>query len=268
MMKNNRRDFLKIAGVAAIGAAVKPATSAYAIGEQFVPEGQAENKSSVKKATKWGVVIDTNKLTKELMHKISKACHLEHNVPDEKNIENEDHRNPNHEIKWIWGEEFKHAFTDKTDRYLADKFEHIEIPVLCNHCVNPSCVKACPTKATFSREDGIVLMDFHRCIGCRFCMAACPFGSRSFNFKDPRPGIKKHNKKFPTRMKGVVEKCNLCAERLAVGKNPVCMEVSEGAITIGDLENETSDFRKLLKDNYTIRRKQSLGTEPSVYYIV
>jgi molybdopterin-containing oxidoreductase family iron-sulfur binding subunit len=99
-------------------------------------------------------------------------------------------------------------------------------------------------------------------------MAACPFGSRSFNFKDPRPEITKRNPKFPTRMKGVVEKCNFCAERLAVGKNPVCMEVSEGAIIAGDLQDPNSNVRKLLKSNYTIRRKQELGTEPSVYYIV
>ncbi len=259
-MKNNRRDFLKIAGVAALGAAVKPATSAYAIGEQFVPEDQAAKKPNAKKATKWGIVIDTNKMTDELMHKITKACHLQHNVPEE--------TNKNHEIKWIWGDEFKHAFTDKTDPYLAEKFENLPIPLLCNHCTNPTCVKVCPTKATFSREDGIVLMDYHRCVGCRYCMVACPFGSRSFNFKDPRPQIKKHNKKFPTRMKGVVEKCNLCAEKLAVGEDPVCMQVSEGAITIGDLKDKTSDVRKLLKSNYTIRRKQSLGNEPSVYYIV
>ena len=72
------------------------------------------------------------------------------------------------------------------------------------------------------------MMDFHRCIGCRFCMAACPYGSRSFNFRDPRPFIKETNKQFPTRMKGVVEKCNFCTERLAEGKLPACVEASDG----------------------------------------
>ena len=111
--------------------------------------------------------------------------------------------------------------------YLAERFEHLSLPVLCNHCENPPCCRACPTKATFKREsDGIVLMDFHRCIGCRFCMAACPFGARSFNFRDPRPFVKDTNPEFPTRMKGVVEKCNFCAERLAVGKLPACVEAS------------------------------------------
>jgi molybdopterin-containing oxidoreductase family iron-sulfur binding subunit len=112
------------------------------------------------------------------------------------------------------------------------------------------------------------MMDFHRCIGCRFCMVACPYGSRSFNFRDPRPFIEDINKEFPTRMKGVVEKCNFCAERLAVGKMPACVEASNGAIIFGDLKDPHSEVRKVLHNNFTIRRKQNLGTEPCVYYIV
>jgi len=99
-------------------------------------------------------------------------------------------------------------------------------------------------------------------------MAACPFGARSFNFMDPRPFIEESTKEYPTRMKGVVEKCNFCAERLAVGKLPACVEASNGALAFGDLYDPESEVRKLLKTNYTIRRKQNLGTEPSVYYIV
>jgi molybdopterin-containing oxidoreductase family iron-sulfur binding subunit len=99
-------------------------------------------------------------------------------------------------------------------------------------------------------------------------MAACPYGSRSFNFVDPRPDIKHENKQFPTRMKGVVEKCNFCAELLAVGKLPACVEVSDGALAFGDLEDPASAVRKLLSSNYAIRRKLGLGTNPSVYYIV
>jgi len=99
-------------------------------------------------------------------------------------------------------------------------------------------------------------------------MAACPYGSRSFNYRDPRPFIAETNKAFPTRMKGVVEKCNFCAERLAVGKIPACVEVSDGALAFGDLYDPESEVRQLIKENYTIRRKQTLGTEPAVYYIV
>ena len=99
-------------------------------------------------------------------------------------------------------------------------------------------------------------------------MAACPFGARSFNYRDPRPFIGKIDKTFPTRMKGVVEKCNFCSERLAVGQLPACVEVAEGKLHFGDLYDPKSEVRELIKTNYTIRRKQQLGTEPSVYYIV
>ena len=149
--------------------------------------------------------------------------------------------------------------------------DHFYMGVQCFHCNNAPCVKACPTKATFKREsDGIVLMDFHRCIGCRFCMAACPYGSRSFNFRDPRPFIdeKEMNTQFPTRTKGVVEKCNFCAERLAEGKMPACVEASDGAIVFGDLKDPHSEVREVLREHFTLRRKQNLGTEPCVYYIV
>jgi molybdopterin-containing oxidoreductase family iron-sulfur binding subunit len=99
-------------------------------------------------------------------------------------------------------------------------------------------------------------------------MAACPFGARSFNFRDPRPAIEKENPDFPTRMKGVVEKCNFCAERLAKGQMPACVEVSKGALIFGDLNDPQSDIRKLLAEEYAIRRKPNLGTFPSVFYIV
>jgi molybdopterin-containing oxidoreductase family iron-sulfur binding subunit len=99
-------------------------------------------------------------------------------------------------------------------------------------------------------------------------MAGCPFGARSFNFQDPRPFIKHFNPQFPTRMRGVVEKCNFCAERLAVGKLPSCVEAAGGAIAFGDLADENSDVRKALREHFAIRRKPDAGTSPSVYYIL
>jgi molybdopterin-containing oxidoreductase family iron-sulfur binding subunit len=261
-MENSRRHFLKIAGISALGVGTKPVLDAFA-SSGGGHEKQVELKSGEKAlhAKNWGMVIDTRKLkTKEDVEPLIEACHSIHNVP---HFENE-----RHEIKWIWETEYKHAFSGKGNKYLDESTKNNPFLVLCNHCENPPCCRACPTEATFQREDGIVLMDFHRCIGCRFCMAACPYGSRSFNFLDPRGHIKEQNKKFPTRMKGVVEKCNFCAERLAEGLMPACAEASKGAIAFGDLDDPKSDVRKLLKENYTIRRKQNLGTEPSVYYIV
>jgi Fe-S-cluster-containing dehydrogenase component len=258
-MERGRRTFLKIAGVSAIGLGAKPVLDALA-----ASPSQPYSKRGEKALTAhhWGMVIDTTQFeSPEDLEPIVEACHKIHNVPA--------HPNKRHEIMWIWEEEFKHAFPTKENHYLDEKTKYTPFLVLCNHCEAPPCVRACPTKATFKRQsDGIVLMDFHRCIGCRFCMAACPFGARSFNFRDPRPFIEEINLKFPTRSKGVVEKCNFCAERLAVGEMPACVEASDGAIAFGDLDDPESEVRELLRSNFTIRRKQALGTGPSVYYIV
>jgi molybdopterin-containing oxidoreductase family iron-sulfur binding subunit len=261
-MKKSRRRFLKIAGISALGMGTKPVIDLFAAsgGSGKKQETVSKNEKALT-AKHWAMVIDTRKFkSAEDLEPIIKACQRIHNIPE--------FENKKHEVKWIWEEEYKHAFPTKATRFLPDRMAHLPFLVLCNHCENPPCVRACPTKATFKRNDGIVLMDFHRCIGCRFCMAACPYGSRSFNFRDPRPFIKMQNPKFPTRMKGVVEKCNFCAERLAVGKIPACVEASENALTFGDLEDPDSKVRELLRSNYTIRRKQALGTGPAVYYIV
>jgi Fe-S-cluster-containing dehydrogenase component len=274
MMEKSRRCFLKVAGIAAIGLGAAPAMNFAAL-DSHGPAGAVKTKHPDALVTKrWGMVIDTDKLNDKILKQITNACHTRHNVPDF-NHEVDKEKFPktrpvNHkqEIKWLWKEKFPYAFPDKEDEFLSEKFQNMSFPVLCNHCKNAPCVKACPTQATFSRDDGIVLMDFHRCIGCRFCMAACPYGARSFNYRNPEPFIEKIDPDFPIRSKGVVEKCNLCAERLAKGEQPHCVEASEGAIVVGDLEDPESDVRKLLKEHYSIRRKQSLGTEPSVYYIV
>ncbi|HSO66796.1 MAG TPA: 4Fe-4S dicluster domain-containing protein [Desulfatirhabdiaceae bacterium] len=262
-MENSRRRFLEMLGIAAVAAGTQPVWNAFA-SDQGSPSPQISVKKGPDelKAKQWAMVIDTRKIAKASdLEPMIEACHKLHNVPK---LEFK-----NHEIKWIWEEEYKHAFPTDANRFVDDRVKHLPFLVLCNHCENPPCVRACPTKATFKREsDGVVMMDFHRCIGCRFCMAACPYGARSFNFRDPRPFIKETNKEFPTRMKGVVEKCQFCTERLAVGLQPACVEASNGILTFGDLYDEESDVRKLLKENFTIRRKQNLGTEPSVYYIV
>jgi Fe-S-cluster-containing dehydrogenase component len=262
-MDSSRRRILQLLGVSALALTTKPVFNALAK-EEMAAEAEAEFIVGPKalKAKQWAMVIDTRRFESESdLAPLIEACNQAHNVPI--------FQNKQHEIKWIWGTHYHNAFPGKIGQFLSEEVEDRPFLVLCNHCENPPCVRACPTQATFKREsDGIVFMDFHRCIGCRFCMAACPFGARSFNFRDPRPFIPKINPEFPTRMKGVVEKCNFCAERLAVGKLPACVEASEGALTFGDLYDPSSNVRKLIKTNYTIRRKQILGTEPSVYYIV
>jgi molybdopterin-containing oxidoreductase family iron-sulfur binding subunit len=214
------------------------------------------------------MVVDTTKLNHEIIERMIHICHSIHNVPNITAEKVGPKVAVRHEIKWIWETHFHNAFPGMGSNYMAEDVEKRPFPVLCNHCEDPPCTQACPTEATFKRPDGIVFMDFHRCIGCRFCMAACPYGSRSFNFRDPRPLIDEINLKFPTRTKGVVEKCNFCAERLAVGQIPACVEVSEGALVFGDLEDPHSEVREVLREHPTIRRKVNLGTGPAVYYII
>ncbi len=112
------------------------------------------------------------------------------------------------------------------------------------------------------------MMDMHRCIGCRYCMAACPYGARSFNWRDPRPYLKEVNLNYPTREIGVVEKCTFCDERVSKGQMPACVEVSGGALIFGDLSDPNSKVREALRTYFTLRRKAHLGTYPQVYYIV
>lgn len=260
-METSRRSFLKIGGVCALGLGALPVVDALAKIEQptFSQNPQALA------GKRWAMVVDMKKCWekgKAGCKDCMLACHRVHNVPTINDTEEE--------IKWIWAEHYENAFPGQSNEYTRENLKDKNFLVLCNHCNNPPCVRVCPTKATFKRPDGITMMDMHRCIGCRFCMAACPFGARSFNFRDPRPFIQGElNATYPTRERGVVEKCTFCEERLAVGLLPACVEACKcGALCFGDQTDPKSPVRKLLASNYTIRRKPELGTEPNVYYII
>lgn len=264
----NRREFLKIAGLSTmVGLGGKAAYDLIAPGELEASLKEVP----LTAGKKWGMVVDMTKVNGAIMKKSIEACHRTHNVPN--------FGDPRVEIKWLWKEIYGHTFPGQHHEYATEKYEGKNFLLLCNHCTNPPCTRVCPTAATWKREeDGVVMMDQHRCIGCRFCMAACPFGVRSFNWGDPRKAPKKlnpgfpTNPEYPTRTKGVVEKCNFCAERLAKGKLPACVEAADkikaNALTFGDLEDRKSEVRKLLREHYTIRRKPELGTGPNTYYIV
>ena len=271
-MSVNRRKFLKMLGISAAGLSAVPAADLLTDREtkaRAEEEHEPGRLPNLVPAKRWAMVIDVRKLTEEDCHNAIEACHRIHNVPD---IRTGDGR-PDHksEIKWIWADHFHNVFPDQAGEFNSELAEHREFLAMCNHCTNPPCVRVCPTQATFkSEKDGIVVMDMHRCIGCRFCMAGCPYGSRSFNFRDPRPFIKEPlNREYPTRMKGVVEKCNFCAERIYKGLYPACVEaVESGALVFGDLDSPSSEVRTLLRENQAVRRKPSLGTGPNVYYII
>ena len=256
-MDKGRRDFLGISGASLLGLAIGGPVAASSL-ERPARDADA--------GPRWAMVIDTNKCReREGCDACSAACHQVHNVPDIPE--------PRHEVKWIWKESYADTFPTQVHPYTQESVKNRRVPILCNHCDRPPCVRVCPTQATFKAEDGVVTMDMHRCIGCRYCIAACPYGSRSFNWRDPRPFIDEVQGDYPTRSKGVVEKCNFCKERLARGGQPACVEACaagghEGAILFGDLNDPESDVSRALREANTIRRKPSLGTAPHIFYIV
>jgi len=154
-------------------------------------------------------------------------------------------------------------------------------PTNCMHCDEPPCVKVCPVEATFKREDGIVEIDSVRCIGCRFCMAACPYSSRVFNWEpsDYKPNgdeeqVYSPENSIPQKM-GTVSKCDFCPDRYRDGKLPYCVEACpNGVFFYGDLNEdsvtngaETFRFSDLIRDKAGYRLMEDLGTKPSVYYL-
>lgn len=258
----DRRGFLKTAGCALLGAGF-----ALPIGKAVAGAVSPEALPETLSAGRWALAINHRKcLEREGCRACIDACHLAHNVPAIPD--------PTREVKWLWKEPFKDIFAEEAHDFMDEGLTRKPALVLCNHCDNPPCVRVCPTQATWKRKDGIVMMDEHRCIGCRYCIAACPYGSRSFNWQDPRPFIKPGIRPdYPTRTKGVVEKCTFCTERLAEGLPPACVEAcnkaaGEEVMVFGDLKDVNSAVYKLLKSGYSIRRKPGLGTEPQVFYLV
>jgi len=161
------------------------------------------------------------------------------------------------------------------------------MPTTCQHCDQPACVTVCPVDATFKRRDGLVLIDNTRCIGCRFCMAACPYSTRVFNWSEPDQGeimvnmdMSEHSHSSPEyagspSIKGTVDKCDFCPHAIENNELPHCVTACpngvfyfgdkyEDTVTNGD---ETLRLSKLLEDKAGYRLMESLGTEPSVYYL-
>lgn len=257
-MEFKRRGFLKIAGLTFLGLAAKPGWDVFSKVE--LPEPSPTPERLARK--RWAMAIELKKCWQlEGCKDCIEACHRIHNVPDLGTLKEE--------IQWIWTASYEKVFHEHELEYSGEDYHKKPVMVLCNHCDDPPCVRYCPTRATWKRKDGIVMMDFHRCIGCRYCMAGCPYGSRSFNWRDPRPFIKKVNLEFPTRTKGVVEKCNFCEERLIQNLLPACVEAcKEKALVFGDLKDPGSEVRNALRHRTIYQRQPELGTKPKVYYIL
>lgn len=263
-MPVSRRDFLKISGLALAGFVVgKPAMDSLIHSQVAAKSASAASSAaqSVDPSSKkrLAMALDVRACTaKDGCRTCIDLCNYIHNIPD--------FGEPKDQVKWLWTTSYQDAFGEAPlDKDLASR----PILVTCNECDNPPCVRVCPTQATFKRNDGVVVIDEHRCIGCRYCMAACPYGSRSFNWRDPRPFIKKINPSYPTRERGVVEKCDFCMERLAIGQEPACVEVCpQQALIFGDMDDPNSAIQKTLRSRFSIVRKPELGTKPQMYYLV
>jgi len=149
---------------------------------------------------------------------------------------------------------------------------HFYLPVACQQCKNPPCVKSCPVGATWTEADGIVVVDYDWCIGCRTCMAACPYDARQFNWG--KPNLPAENANPAThflgnrpRDKGVVEKCTFCIQRVREGRYPACVEVCPvGARKFGNLLDKDSEIRYILENKRVLILKEELNTQPKFYY--
>lgn len=146
------------------------------------------------------------------------------------------------------------------------------MPVACQHCENPPCVKVCPVEATWREPDGIVVIDYDWCIGCRCCISACPYGARRFNWgtphipKDALNPVTEYLGNRP-RQRGVVEKCSFCIQRVRKGLYPKCVEVCPvGARKFGNLLDPESEIRYIIENKRVYILKEELNTQPKFFY--
>lgn len=164
---------------------------------------------------------------------------------------------------------------EESDQYYegtVPKKDKYYMPVQCHQCQDSPCTKACPVEATWMEPDGVVVVDYNWCIGCRYCMAACPYDARRFNWKKPtlsQEAINPNQNYLSNRIrpKGVVEKCTFCLHRTREGKNPACLEVCPtGARVFGNLLDPDSEINYILKNKRVYILKEDAGTAPKFYY--
>ena len=205
----------------------------------------------------YGFVIDTRRCVG--CDYCTMACKVENNVPDG--------------IFWT------RAVTDGGDHVNTPRGEYPDnlhmkfFTLACQHCENPACVRVCPVGATWKdAETGVVRQDMDRCIGCRMCMAACPYsGVRSFNWEEPKyfMGFPVGDYEAPKHQKHTVEKCTMCWHELARGERPMCADVCRNqARWWGDLDDPESKVSQLIRTREYKQLLPEKGTKPSVYYLV
>ncbi len=158
------------------------------------------------------------------------------------------------------------------DRPKVPDENHYYMPIQCHQCANPPCVKVCPVEATWQEPDGITVIDYDWCIGCRYCEAACPYWARRFNFAEPKLPRDQLNPNMAylsnrPRRKGVMEKCHFCLHRTREGRMPACLEVCPvGARKFGNLLDPESEVSQILRTKHVFVLKQEVGTLPRFFY--
>jgi len=204
---------------------------------------------------RYAMAIDLDRCTG--CHACSVACKVENNLPN-----------------GIWWNRVMTVGGESMDTP-EGKFPNLRmefLPINCQHCENPACVKACPVGATYKRkEDGIVIQNYDKCIGCRYCMVACPYsGVRQFNWKEPEYAIEvaMGDAAVEPHQYNVVEKCTFCSHRLAQDLKPACIDTCPNrARFFGDIDDPNSDVSKAIKGRSYFHLLEEKGTKPSIYYL-
>lgn len=240
-MSLNRREFLGVGAAAVAGTAIAPGIRLIELASARSPEQAVSIKQ------RWGLLIDSSKCATNCNACVT-ACHSENGVTDE--------GSPKTDAQWIRKVTVKDPETGYTH----------SLPMMCLHCEHPPCVDVCPTGASFRRADGIVLVDKHICIGCRYCMVACPYKARSFIHETITD-----QKAHAPRGKGTVESCTLCVHKVDRGDGSTacadaCNQEGHSAIIFGDLNDATSKISKSLKDKASQQIRADLNLNTGVRY--
>ena len=233
-----RRKFLGLAAAGMGGVLLAPGIHLIEIAQAATPEASSK--------VRWGLLIDTTKCESGCTDCVS-ACNTENGL---------DPRPSPTSAQWIRKVEIKEIRTGRQS----------SVPVMCQHCAEPPCVDVCPTGASFKRADGIVLVDRHSCIGCRYCVMACPYKARSF-VHEPVTG----QQPDVPRGKGCVEGCTLCVHRVDRGGTPACVEActkaGHEAMLFGDLNDPGSAIAKRVREVATRQLRADLRLDPGVRYL-
>jgi Fe-S-cluster-containing dehydrogenase component len=255
----SRRDFMKYAGLVGGGALVVKLFSSGLVSPLNPLDAVASDKArELQSKHKWVMVIDQGKCIG--CNYCTFACKAANDIPGDAQ----------------WNVVSVEGHTSKGPAYL---------PRPCQHCEHAPCVEVCPVGATYHRADGLVEMDYKKCIGCRYCEIACPYNARVFNWQDPAQMANQYVPKWgtpeiPRRPRGVVEKCTFCAQRIDRGlehgqtpgvdydATPACVNACPvGARIFGDLNDPNSNVSKALAKQRSFRLREDLGTNPRVYYL-